>query len=376
MAPATQRTLQDRLATQTVLLDYISAGGMDHAHTQAEDEPALEADNHLNPADLRAPVPDEAHEGDHTKSAQAADDDHHSAPDPHATEEDEKHGASHSDMDEDLAALKTGAAALPAAPIEDLSEKGLNGLLPKTGPDGNTPFRAYRKPFTLNRDRPALAVVILDYGLSSALSEEILSALPSNISLVLNPYSSEAESWQKKARADGHEIWLSLPMETADFPASDPGAKAIMSRLSLKANQERLNWVLSRTTGYAGVAAFSDRTALKAETMFDSIGREIFKRGLGYLELSPARYSFYEPLAGEFNQPSVHNFIHLDFVAENSAAQSAIDAQIQSIGGAVVTVEPSLQNIAALQNWFSQLEAKGVQIVPVSAIAALSVEGI
>ena len=45
----------------------------------------------------------------------------------------------------------------------------------------------------------------------------------------------------------------SLPMEPFDFPDSDPGPHTLRSGIERDANGQRLEWALSRFTGYAGV---------------------------------------------------------------------------------------------------------------------------
>ena len=51
----------------------------------------------------------------------------------------------------------------------------------------------------------------------------------------------------------GHEVLLEVPMEPFDFPDSDPGPHTLRAGEDEDANIERLNWALSRFTGYAGV---------------------------------------------------------------------------------------------------------------------------
>jgi polysaccharide deacetylase 2 family uncharacterized protein YibQ len=264
--------------------------------------------------------------------------------------------------------------ALAVAPIEGLYENTPFGPLPKIMPDGKTPFTVYKKPFVLNREKPALAVAVLGYGLSAQLSETLLKELPAPVSFILSPYAQTPEEWQKKARANGHEIWLQLLFETADFPKTDPGAMGLMSSVSIKYNQDRLNWALGRTAGYAGIAALTDRTLEKASPMFKTIAADIFNRGLGFFELGSGNFSFMEPLAVEANSPAIRNFMPIGDFPPKPDALTLLEDKLKTVGGAAVVVIPTPGNIGALKDWLQSLEQSGVNLVPVSALAALSVK--
>ncbi len=56
-----------------------------------------------------------------------------------------------------------------------------------------------------------------------------------------------------QARQSGHEVLLEVPMEPFDFPDSDPGPHTLRAGVDEDSNIQRLNWALSRFTGYAGV---------------------------------------------------------------------------------------------------------------------------
>ena len=47
---------------------------------------------------------------------------------------------------------------------------------------------------------------------------------------------------------------LEVPMEPFDFPDSDPGPHALLAAAGSDENLKRLDWSLSRFTGYVGVS--------------------------------------------------------------------------------------------------------------------------
>lgn len=59
-----------------------------------------------------------------------------------------------------------------------------------------------------------------------------------------------------KARRYGHEVLLQIPMEPFDYPSNDPGPYTLLTDLPPKENIQRLDWLMSRFTGYFGVTNY------------------------------------------------------------------------------------------------------------------------
>lgn len=264
--------------------------------------------------------------------------------------------------------------SLPAAPADGMTEESVYGVLPVMEKTGKTPFTAYRKPALINRDRPILAVAITDYGLSDALSEKVLNEIPAEASLILNPYAAQADLWQKKAREHGHEVWLQLFTVTKSFPFRDPGAKGLLTDASLKYNQERLYWMLGRTTGYAGLAAYTDSAMSAGAPMFKTLSAEIFRRGLGYIEINPGRDSFLIPLAIDEKAPNAQVSFTLDASGAAAPDTNTIEKHLRDHGGALVTIRATPGNIAFLKTWLTRIQERGINIVPASALAEIGRE--
>ena len=110
------------------------------------------------------------------------------------------------------------ALSLRQSPVPGFYEETEYGFLPVAKNPQQTPFQVYKKPFVLNHDKPYLAVAVDHFGLSTELSQQMIDDLPSTVSFILSPYSSQPDKWMQKARQDGHEVWLHLPLENNDFP--------------------------------------------------------------------------------------------------------------------------------------------------------------
>src|SRR3546814_13954980 len=73
---------------------------------------------------------------------------------------------------------------------------------------------------------------------------------------------------------------VTLPMEPLDYPQSDPGPYALLTSISAEQNLRRLDWVLSRVTGYVGVTNFMGSKFTTAEAALRPILAELKNRGL------------------------------------------------------------------------------------------------
>ncbi len=258
------------------------------------------------------------------------------------------------------------------APYEGLTEKTQGGfVLPVVGTNNLTPFQAYKKPFTRNLTRPAIAVVLKDYGLSATLSKDALSQIPSSVSILISPYSYDPNALQVKARQDGHEVWLELPAENKNFPMEDPGPRGLLSNASLKYNLDNLEWVLSRAVGYSGVAVSSDGAFTQAQSMYQNLLSNIFGRGLGYFEMNDnEKTGFVEAFALSKNAPYAKNTLSSDF--DYKSPDEIIDylkRQAKANGKAigVVKLTPALLN--SLKAKLAEAQDEGYDIVPLSALA-------
>src|SRR5690606_29180699 len=145
--------------------------------------------------------------------------------------------------------------ALPPAPIAGLSAPSPGGPLPVIAPDGRTPAEAYARPF-VSDGRPKIALVIGGLGLNSRATREAIENLPPQITLSFVPYSEGLQGWIDLARAHGHEVLLEAPMEPVGYPDNDPGPYTLMADAAPQETVRKLEWVLSRATGYFGLTNY------------------------------------------------------------------------------------------------------------------------
>lgn len=270
------------------------------------------------------------------------------------------------------------ARALAAAPDPALVEPGPEGPLPKVAADGRTPWQNYARPFDRAEQRPKIAIVITNLGLNDATTDAAIQRLPGAVTLGFSPYAgTKLAQWSALARAAGHEVILSLPMEPANYPDSDPGPHTLLTSLNAEQNIERLRWMLSRFSGYVGVTNHMGARFTASAESLRPVLKELKGRGLLFLDSRAAQKSLATSVASELGLPRSANDRFLD----TEAARSAIDARLAEIeqiarrkGVAVAIGYPFPVTIERLDAWAQTLEGKGIVLVPISAIVSTGAE--
>ncbi len=259
---------------------------------------------------------------------------------------------------------------LSSAPDPNIIEKTAAGSLPIVSGTGQSPFLTYKKPFYDDIQKPVIALAVVDFGLSEKVSSDMLRAFPSEISFILNPYIQDADTWQKKAREHGHEVWLQLPIQNSKFPLHDYGPNTLLSQASLSYNQDLLLKTLATTTGYAGVAAETDNVFLESKPMFQALLRSIFDRGLGYYELNTDGPLYVETFALNNNTPYMRNQITVDGTKEQVAEQlKKLEGRAKGQGFSLGHIVAKPSAVPIINAWAASLKKNDFVLAPLSYIS-------
>jgi len=264
------------------------------------------------------------------------------------------------------------AEPLQVAPVATLVEPGEHGLLPKIGPEGDTPFDAYARPEPQKKSgNPKIAVIVTGVGMSRASTEAAISAMPADVTLSLDVYARGLDFWVKRARADGHEVLLNMPSESSDFPFSDPGPNALKALATPDQNIQQLEWILSQTTGYFGVLSVYGSKFLTVEEQLKAIIEELKKRGLMYVD-GGAEDSLGTRVAYQVGA----KWATVELTLDATPGRAALELQFQELEAlakkraiAVARISASPLSLERLAAWLKTLDQKGLQLVPLSSLA-------
>ncbi len=246
------------------------------------------------------------------------------------------------------------ASPLAAAPLPGLFQQGPNGPLPVIGPDGRTPAQAYARPFR-DTGKPKVAVVIGGLGLNAASTKAAIEQLPPEITLSF------------VARAAGHEVLLEAPMEPVDYPDNDPGPYTLLADAKPEETTKRLEWLLSRATGYFGVTNYLGGKFLTSDTAVTPLAQALKARGVAFFDDGTGR--------GRGGLPGLTR-ASADRILDDQLSASAIDRELLGIeaaalqrGGALASGFAYPVTIQQVAKWAESVPSRGYVLAPASAVA-------
>jgi uncharacterized protein len=249
-----------------------------------------------------------------------------------------------------------------------------HGPIPKIAADGVRPAEAFAqpvKPIPGKPDAPRVALIVAGLGVSTSVTAEAIAKLPGAVTLAFMPYSYDVDQLAGRARREGHEVLLQAPMEPFGYPDNDSGPQTLLTSLTPEQNLERLYWLMSRVHGYVGVAGAMGARFTASEQAFAPILNEIGKRGLIFVDDGANPRSVAGRIAGANNLPFAKADIIIDAVptpAEIDHALGRLEMAARE-RGAVVGISSALPiSIERIAKWAKAAEARGLQLVPVTAV--------
>jgi len=277
------------------------------------------------------------------------------------------------DYQEEATVFIAPSRPLKRAPIADVTETTEAGPLPRISSRGRKPFDVYSQVTPLSvssSQRPKIAIVLGGMGLNAKLTRKAIEELPGDITLGFAPYGENLQEQVNRARAEGHEIMLQVPMEPAGFPAANPGPKTLLSDATPQQNIEALRWHMSRFGGYSGITNYMGARLLVTEEALRPVMAEIRARGLVYLEDATVNLTVSPKVVQEVRLPMQRASIVID--AEPSAAAIAealerLEREAMKNGSAIATGSGLEVTIETVAEWAKTLQEKGILLVPVSA---------
>ena len=265
------------------------------------------------------------------------------------------------------------AGRSPGGEVEPaLQEAGPHGPLPRVGPDGRTPIRAYGHPFDRADPRPRIGLVVGGLGMNAAVTEEAIRRLPAAVTLAFSPYAARVDFLLEQVRAKGGEMLVALPLEPAGHPTfNNAGNRALLARASPAENRDNLEWSLSRFGGYVGAVGAlgpmrGERFAEYAETLHP-LQEALRARGLLYVDPRPGARA-----------PERAWGRSVDVVVDEPATRGEIERKLEALerlarergaaGALGYAGEASPVLVDRIAAWAAGLEERGLALAPVSAM--------
>ncbi len=287
------------------------------------------------------------------------------------------------DQDENLAS---------ALPLLDLSDgRHRDGV--ESGParpplpdlpyrhDGQPPAPSVRPQWLANAvetehapgRRPMISIVIDDAGVAEARTARAIE-LPAPLTIAFIPYSRNLEQQTRRARDNGHELLLHIPMEPGS-DAVDPGPNALLTSLDDDEIMRRFRWALAQFDGYVGVNNHMGSKFMARPDLVEPLLTEMNARGLMFLDSRTDSRTVGAELARNMDLPHASRQVFLDneLDAESILAQLAVLERVaRQRGHAIAIGHPHDVTVDVLAQWIPAARARGLDLVPVSAIVKLA----
>jgi hypothetical protein len=218
--------------------------------------------------------------------------------------------------------------------------------------------------------RPMAAVVIDDLGLDRARTARV-SSLPGPLTLSFMAYAEALPGQAAAGRGFGHELMLHMPMQPGDASV-DPGPGALFVGQTAAEIRRRLERALAGFSGYVGL-----NNHMGSRFTADSAGMRVVmevarRRQLLFLDSRTTGSSVAPRLAPAAGVPFLERTVFLDHAPSRAAVErqlAALEDLAARHGHAIAIGHPRDATIAALSGWIEPARARGLALVPASAIA-------
>ena len=261
-------------------------------------------------------------------------------------------------------------------PDRALIEESEAGPLPVREPGGRRPFDAYARAWSGTRGA-RIAIIIGGLGLSQTTTERAIAELRPEITLAFAPAGNSLSRWMQAARRGGHEVILQVPMEPFGYPNENPGRNTLTVDTDAVQNLKRLRWALSRITNYTGVMNYMGARFTADTELMAPVISEIGARGLMYVDDGTSARSVAQPLALQKGVPFAAADALIDASGDRRApAPGEILKKLDELeriarakGYAVGTGSAFDETIDTVAGWAREVSARGIELVPISAVA-------
>lgn len=256
-------------------------------------------------------------------------------------------------------------------PDKALIEASETGPLPIRAADGRRPFDVYARPWSGARGA-RVALVIGGLAVSQTGTQAAIAKLPAEVTLAFAPQGNSIGRWMQVARQGGHEVIMQVPLEPFDYPNVNPGRNTLTVAATPDENLKNLRWALSRTTNYTGVMNYMGARFSADATAMGPLMAELGKRGLAYVDDGSSARSLAPELALKDGVPFVGGDTAIDAVQDRGAILKKLDgleATARAKGFAVGIGSAFDLTVDTVSSWVTEAKKRGIEIVPISAVA-------
>ncbi len=216
--------------------------------------------------------------------------------------------------------------------------------------------------------RSRIAIVIDDLGVDKPRTARAIR-LPGPLTLSFLTYATGLKQQTRDARSAGHELLMHIPMEPGSTDV-DPGPNVLLTGVPPQELLASLNWNLDQFGGYVGINNHMG-SRFTADLAGMTIVMEVLKkRQLLFLDSMTAGNSAARKAARKIGVHFAGRNVFLDHLDDLAAIMKRLD-EVERLalrtGAAIAIGHPREATLQALLPWLKGIEAKGFQLIPLSA---------
>jgi uncharacterized protein len=217
---------------------------------------------------------------------------------------------------------------------------------------------------------PRVAIVIDDLGGEDTVSQELLHwSYPITFSIL--PFTPHAKNLASEARKKGKEVILHLPMEPYGYPETKPGKGALLDTMDREALRRQLIEDIEAVPDIQGVSNHMGSRLMEEPEKVKVILSELKKRDLFFLDSRTTSQTVGLETARSLGMKAGERSVFLDHTLGEEAVKQSLERLTQlslSTGKAIAIGHPHASTIKALKEMLPRIQAKGIEVVPLSTL--------
>ena len=232
-------------------------------------------------------------------------------------------------------------------------------------------WQQYASKVVIDPNLKQIAIVMTNMGLRPIYTEAAMKDLSPAITFGFSPYADALDYWTKMATNNGNEFLLMMPMEPMSYPSVSPGPLGLLVDASKEQNDATFNTLLNSTSGYIGfIGDMGSRYSADYPSMMATL-QNVKNAGYVFVDSRSTAKSVVGDVATELGlaYASNHRFLDNSRKAEDIQKQlERLENRARKYGSAIGVITVHNTSITVIQQWQSDLEARGFQLVPISAL--------
>ncbi|MBC6715731.1 divergent polysaccharide deacetylase family protein [Aurantimonas sp. DM33-3] len=256
-------------------------------------------------------------------------------------------------------------------PDDALIEDSAYGPLPARAPDGRRPYDVYAGAWS-GKPGTRIAIVVGGLGISQTGTMNAIGSLPPGVTFGFSPSGNSLDRWMQEARRSGHELVLQVPMEPVGYPQVDPGEDTLTVGDAAAGDLSALHASLATITNYVGIMNYMGGRFVAEPAAMEPLIAELGRRGLMFFDDASSLRSVAADTAQLQSVPAAVSDLSIDRSQDPADIRSQLDTleRIARAEGTAIGVASAFDvSVATIAKWIGEARGRGIEIVPLSALA-------